>query len=86
MWCELLAHASRRALSRAISVSGIVAIVLATAVSPALLARATGGNPQAAARALAAAAGKPVPIPELTTENSTTVANPTVKLNCVEPR
>src|SRR5262245_38386195 len=86
MWSEVAAHVSRRRLSRALSLSGIVAIVVGDAASLALPAQAAGSttaapagastDPHVAARARAAATGKPVPIPELTTEDSTTVADP----------
>src|SRR5262245_17280986 len=86
MWCEVAARVSRRGPWRALSASGIVAVALAAAASPALpavaargaaaAAAATSGDPHLAARARAFATGRPVPIPELTSEDSTTVANP----------
>src|SRR5215471_5103219 len=85
MCSEIAAHVSRRRLSLALSLSGIVAIVVAAAATPAVPSQAASGimaaparassDPHVAARARAVATGKPVAIPELTTEDSTTVAN-----------
>src|SRR5215472_15292647 len=86
MGSEVARHIRLLGFSKAPLLLSLAAVVLAAAALGALPARAASGgagdfqaapnDPHAAARALAESTGKAVPIGALTTEDSTTVANP----------
>ena len=80
MWSDVATRVSRLQFSKVLSQVGIVALGAAAAALPALPAqaasRAVTGDPHMTARAAAMSTGRAVPIAALTTEDSTTVANP----------